>query len=77
MSGDEALRMIKARVREGQVMYKALFVDYSMPEMDGPTFTRELAKFCKFFDIEMPLVCCCTAYTEVNFKEKAFNAGMK
>ena len=48
-------------------MYKLIFVDYSMPEMDGPTFTRELSKFCKLFNIEMPYVCCCTAYTEKNF----------
>ena len=51
MSGDEALNMIKARVKQKQTMYKLLFVDYSMPEMDGPTFTRELTKLCKLYGI--------------------------
>ena len=40
VDGAEAIKTVKARIRnchEKQAsMYKVIFLDYSMPEMDGP-----------------------------------------
>ena len=45
-SGPEALEMIEQRivnVENGKgEMYKAILLDFSMPEMDGPTTSRRL-----------------------------------
>ena len=61
--------MVKTRaVQAPEKMYKLMLVDYSMPGLDGPSFTREVAKFCEEEGIWMPLVCCCTAYTEKNYR---------
>ena len=45
--GSEALFKIQERVSNfkengGPPMYRIIFIDYSMPEMDGPTVSREI-----------------------------------
>ena len=71
LNGFKAIILIQSRIElfsKGKTsMYKVVLLDYSMPEMDGPAFTRELTEFCKSNGIEMPYVCCCTAYTGENF----------
>ena len=49
-SGQQALDKIKDRTEafkrgETNVQYKLIFLDYSMPIMDGPTFAFELRKY--------------------------------
>ena len=40
MSGELALKLVRARINlaleEGVSMYRIIFLDYSMPGMDGP-----------------------------------------
>ena len=60
-------------------MYKIIFLDYSMPGMDGPQVSRAIRKF--FLEnedqgVDEPLIFCVTAYSEATFKREAFMAGM-
>ena len=57
-------------------MYKVIFLDYSMPEMDGPQVASELRQIFDMTGIEVPYICCCTAYGEASFKKLALTAGM-
>ena len=57
-------------------MYKVIFLDFSMPEMDGPQVASELRSILDMAGIEVPYICCCTAYAEATFKKLALDAGM-
>ena len=57
-------------------MYKVIFLDYSMPEMDGPQTASELRQILDMAGLEVPYICCCTAYTEASFMKIALEAGM-
>ena len=81
MSGKKALEIISERINSiyysnGQVkMYKAMLIDYNMPEMDGPTLVglvRELIKSCLLLTpADMPYICCCSAFTDEHHKAQA------
>ena len=62
MGGLEGLAMVKERFESQTRMYTLLLIDYSMPSLDGPSLTIEIANFLKEKGIDMPFVCCCTAY---------------
>ena len=81
LSGTLALQMIQNRiqkVKEGTAeIYKVILLDFSMPVMDGPTTALELRRVIAASGIDQqPYICCCSAYTEDNFIEEAFEAGM-
>ena len=77
MNGVMGLRFIEKRLQICSVpMYKLLILDYSMVGMDGPQFMVELRKGFKKIGLEMPFVCCCSAYVEESYKEKALSTGM-
>ena len=81
LSGTIALQMIQERilmVKEGTgEIYKVILLDFSMPVMDGPATAMELRRVIAESGIEeQPYICCCSAYTEDNFIEEAFEAGM-
>ncbi len=42
MNGLQALSYVKARLDQGLPLYKLILMDYSMPEMDGPTATKKI-----------------------------------
>ena len=52
-------------------MYKIIFLDYSMPEMDGPQVSLEINRILGEEQIMVPYICCCTAYTEASFQTRA------
>ena len=81
--GVEAIEIVKQRyalavVNEAK-MYQIIFLDYSMPDIDGPQVARAIRTFFnENWDqgIKEPLIFCITAYTEATFKREAFLAGM-
>lgn len=60
--------------------YKLILMDYSMPEMDGPTAVREILRLYRespfVTENQVPYICCCTAYNDKKFKKAALDAGM-
>lgn len=56
--------------------YELIFLDYSMPLMDGPEFAVLARQLLDRENIVQPYICCCTSYTSSAFYDKAFEAGM-
>ena len=84
LKGSVAIKMINDRIEQysngtGQ-LYKLILLDFSMPEMDGPEVAREIAKIYRENPLlqqsQMPFICCCTAYTEAQFRDAALDSGM-
>ena len=71
MDGKKTLQMIEQRVsklKENKTpMYKIVLLDYSMPDMDGPQVCQELRSILIKELIELPYICCVSAYTEASF----------
>ena len=57
-------------------MFKLILLDYSMPDMDGPEVASQIRKTLTEKDIAQPFICCCSAYSDESFFEKAFASGM-
>lgn len=63
-------------------MYKIIFLDYSMPDMNGPEVATKIRSMLakQFAGREMvvnrPFIICNTAYVDEVFKERALSAGM-
>ena len=75
--GSMALSCIEQRIDEinqgkTKVMYKVIFLDYSMPDMDGPKVATEIIKMVnkrlRSDYRQSPYICCCTAYTDSSYK---------
>ena len=57
-------------------MYKIIILDFSMPEMDGPAVANEIRRRVGEKNIEIPYICCCTAYDDYSFRPNAKDYGM-
>ena len=58
-------------------MYKVILLDYSMPDLDGPSVAKGIAELLEENPtLKKPLICCCTAYSEASFKRTALDSGM-
>ena len=75
-SGLKALRMIKDRIKNRVPLYQLIFMDYSMPILDGLQTSVKIKKLCNKKGIDSPKIVCLTAYTEPQFRQKALDAGM-
>ena len=62
--------------------YRLIFMDYSMPILDGIKTTKLIIRFMKERGLdprnlsECPYICCLSAYDDARYIEKAINAGM-
>ena len=84
-NGVEALEIMEKRIelveKRLAPMFKIVLLDYSMPEMDGPTTAEEMWKLYRKSSIItdeklQPYICCCTSYEDEEYKSKAIAAGM-
>ena len=61
-------------------MYKVILLDFSMPFMDGPEVATRIIELIKesphLSEEDVPFICCCSAYTDPSFKQRALDAGM-
>ena len=78
-NGLEAYDLVAYRLDNNYPVYKLITMDYSMPEMDGPTATRairELVEESGSSDQEQPYICGCSAYAMTAFQVSAKEVGM-
>jgi len=73
--GREALEMINKR-KGSSSGYKIVFMDLNMPAMDGFEATKIIRKGIRDGKIEDVNIVACTAYHELEYKEKCLKAGM-
>ena len=71
MSGQEALAMLEALKKEGE-MYRLILIDWKMPGMDGIELTREIRE--KYPDDDPVVIL--TTYNWDEIMEKAISAGV-
>ena len=93
VSGFHAIECIKRRLCNMEFglcgQYKLILMDFSMPDMNGPTTTKairdEINRFYhqKGWTIQsedskqrQPFICCLTAYTQEQYKNEALSNGM-
>ena len=76
LSGNEALEIMQARIKESKPPFRLVILDYSMPEKDGPQTAMEIRDLCEANGLPVPFICCATAYSEASFKRNAIEAGM-
>ena len=74
MNGWQAIDLVKERIIQagtpgGVPMYKLIFCDYSMPEMDGVQVSRMIRKLLAQAKLSIPYICCCTAYNLEEFEQ--------
>ena len=71
-SGQKAVELVQRRcelvVVEAANMYKIIFLDYSMDGMDGPDVAIKIRRLVQEANLCQPIICCCTAYSEVTFE---------
>ena len=81
----DSLEAVRRLGRSAAPQYSLILLDYSLPNMDGPTVAR---KIFQLYEVEYlrdvisknlrpPHIVCLTAFTEKIFEEKAKAAGMK
>ena len=76
-SGYRALELVRDRVTNKVPLYDIIFMDYSMPGLDGLQTTAEIRKICKANNIKArPMIICLTAYTEEEYRRRALESGM-
>ena len=78
-NGKNAIATVQARLAEIETrpFYQLILMDYSMPEMDGPSCVANIRKILsKLPDVKHVRICCVTAYTSDKFKDVALGVGM-
>ena len=53
-----------------------IFLDFSMPGMDGPAFARKLREFLDYENEVQPFICCCSSYNSDYHIDTALTSGM-
>ena len=63
-SGYKAVKLVQDRIRNKVALYDIIFMDYSMPGLDGLQTTVKIRKICRKHKIQTtPKIICLTAYT--------------
>ena len=76
-SGYRALRLVRDRVKNKIPLHDIIFMDYSMPGLDGLQTTVEIRKICEKHKIQAsPKIICLTAYTDPKYRKMALESGM-
>ena len=58
-------------------MYGLILMDFSMPNMDGPTCVSKVREMlAQASENNRPRICCVTAYKAEAFKKRALGVGM-
>ena len=71
-NGKEAVELVKKR----GVQYALIFMDCSMPILDGYQTSTEIRKVCADFGLAQPYIVACTGHTENEFILKAWRHKM-
>ncbi len=71
-NGQDALDLVISTYKEGKQSYGLIFMDCSMPIMDGYTASEKIRKFIKSIKVQQPMIVACTGHTEEEYIKKAF-----
>ena len=75
-NGQEAVQKVKDAFTKKQFSYGIIFMDLSMPILDGYEATKEIRNFLRQKGIIQPMIVACTGHTEEEFIKKAWDTQM-
>ena len=75
-NGQEAVQKVKDAFTKKQFSYRVIFMDLSMPILDGYEATKEIRNFLRQKGIIQPMIVACTGHTEEEFIKKAWDTQM-
>ena len=76
LNGLEAYRLIKKAAEEQKESYGLIFMDCSMPVMDGFEATRKIRKYLRDSCLLQPSIVAVTGHTEEEYLQKAWECQM-
>ena len=78
LNGRIALECVTKRLKLKQPLYQLILLDFSMPELDGPSTAIKVRHFCKSYRPQrpVPIMACFSAYDNVYNKKKALDSGI-
>ena len=71
-NGQQALNMVKQAYNDRHYSYGLIFMDCSMPVMDGYEATDCIRSFIKLKNMFQPMIIACTGHTEEEYIKKAW-----
>ena len=75
-NGKEALNRVQRLNQEDKGQYALIFMDCSMPIMDGYEATCRIRQFYQSNEMDQPYIVACTGHTEEEFIRKAWHKKM-
>ena len=75
-NGVEAVQKVKSAYKNGNFSYGLVFMDCSMPIMDGFEATDNIRNYCSQRNVPQPMIVACTGHTEDEFVKKAWKHQM-
>ena len=76
-SGVDAVEAVKAGIENGEPeKYSVIFMDSSMPFMDGYTATKKIRKLFDSIQAPQPKIVAITGHVEPEYVQKALESGM-
>ena len=76
INGAEAYKRVKEGFTSGNYQYGLIFMDCSMPIMDGYEATDKIRKFQRINGLQQPMIVACTGHTENEYIKKAWRHQM-
>ena len=75
-NGLEALQMVKEGIENKTHSYALIFMDLSMPIMDGFEASLQIRNYLKTYDMPQPKIIACTGHLEEEYIQKAWRNKM-
>ena len=80
LNGQDAIQKVKTRITDVEQnkteMYRIIFLDYNMPDINGPEVAQEIRFLIEKASIPQPLIYCCSAYSHEYYYKQATQKGM-
>ena len=75
-NGKHAINIVQESLLEGKHIYSLIFMDLSMPIVDGFVATKRIRQFYKQHKVTQPFIVACTGHVEYDYIKQAWHSHM-